>query len=109
MMACAYPEELAMIVWRGWGILTFAIGVAALAAGGLAWGRSDVPVVLALLIAGAANLWLGRRLNTGPGRVLIDAAAARRIVVRPCHDLLFVPMEYWSAAFAAGAVAIATV
>lgn len=100
-----------MIVWRGWGILTLAIAVAALAAVELTAGPADawaVQVAVALLVAAAMNLWLGRRLNTGPARVLIDAAAARRIVVRPRHDLLFVPMEYWSAAFALGAAAIAS-
>jgi hypothetical protein len=97
-----------MIVWRGWGILTIAIAIAALAAVELTPGRSDAQFVAALAVAGVVNLWLGRRLNTGPARVLIDAAAARRIVARPRHDLLFVPMEYWSAAFAVGAAAIAS-
>ncbi len=102
-----------MIVWRGWGILTLAIAVAALAAVELTAGPADawafrVQVAVALLVAAAMNLWLGRRLNAQPARVLIDAAAARRIVVRPRHDLFFVPMEYWSAAFALGAAAIAS-
>jgi hypothetical protein len=102
-----------MIVWRGWGILTVAIAVAALAAVDMTAGPSDAwgfraKVAAALMIGAAMNLWLGRRLNTAPARVLIDKAAARRIMVRPRHDLFFVPMEYWSAAFALGAAAIAS-
>lgn len=103
-----------MIVWRGWGILTVAIAVAAFAAVELTTaGPSDAwsfraRVAVALMIGAAMNLWVGRRLNTAPARVLIDVKAARRIVVRPRHDLFFVPMEYWSAAFALGAAAIAT-
>jgi hypothetical protein len=102
-----------MVVWRGWGILTVAIAVGVLAAVALTTGPADVGsfrtrLVSALLIGAAMNLWLARRLNAGPARVLIDTKAVRRIVVRPRHDLFFVPMEYWSAAFALGAAAIAT-
>jgi hypothetical protein len=101
-----------MIVWRGWGLLTVAIAVAALAAVDMTTGPADAwsfraKVAAVLLIGAAMNLWLGRRLNAAPARVLIDKATARRIVVRPRHDLFFVPMEWWSAAFALGAAAVA--
>jgi len=101
-----------MVVWRGWGILTVAIAVAALAAVAMTAGPVDAWTVRAkiaavLMVGAAMNLWVGRRLNTAPARVLIDKAAVRRIVVRPRHDLFFVPMEWWSAAFALGAAAVA--
>jgi hypothetical protein len=103
-----------MVVWRGWGILTVAIAIGALIAVELTTtGPADAwsfraRVATALLVGAAMNLWLGRRLNNAPARILIDTRAARRIVLRPRHDLFFVPMEYWSAAFALGAAAIAT-
>jgi hypothetical protein len=103
-----------MVMWRGWGILTLAIALGALAAVELTTtGPADAwsfrtRIVTALLVGAAMNLWLGRKLNSAPARILIDTKAARRIVVRPRHDLFYVPMEYWSAAFALGAAAIGT-
>jgi hypothetical protein len=112
-MALVKQQEAAMVVWRGWGLLTVGIAAAALAVAELTAGAADPAGLRArlgavLLVGAAANLWLGRRLNTRPARVMIDTRAARRVLVRPRNDLLFVPMEYWSAAFVLGAAALAS-
>jgi hypothetical protein len=96
-----------MIIWQGWGILTVLILVAGPALGfgllglalgpkppALAFGLASIAVVL---LAGAANWWLGRRLNGAPGRELIDARTGEHVVLKRRHALFWIPMQYWSA------------
>ncbi|WP_419899351.1 hypothetical protein [Roseomonas sp. USHLN139] len=95
-----------MIIWQGWGILTLlilggvpALGVALL---GAAMGSRPAPLPFTLatlalvLLGGALNWWVGRRLNGGPGRELIDARTGQRVLLRPRHALFWIPMQYWS-------------
>ncbi|ONG51801.1 hypothetical protein BKE38_15660 [Pseudoroseomonas deserti] len=95
-----------MIIWQGWGILTVLIlggvpaaGMAALFA---VLGPKPAPltfsivVMLMVLLGGLANWWVGRRLNGGPGRELIDARTGQRVILRPRHSLFWIPMQYWS-------------
>jgi hypothetical protein len=106
-----------MIVWRGWGILSVAIAVLAMAAVQLATGQLEIGMrsdpwalrwhtAIALVIAASVNFWAGRRLNRRRGRVAIDATTGRRFALRGRHDLFFIPMEYWSIAFVLGAAGL---
>jgi hypothetical protein len=86
------------IVWRGWGIVTplvfgavvVASQVAADTVGGAGyWGAHRAVQALGMAAAGAALVWLGRRMNAehhGSG-----GAAPRR------HSFWFVPVEWWGA------------
>ncbi|WP_200845185.1 hypothetical protein [Roseomonas sp. 18066] len=111
-----------MIIWQGWGILTVLILVGVPGAGMAALfavlGSKPAPLAFGLatallvLLGGAANWWVGRRLNGGPGRELIDARTGQRLILRPRHSLFWIPMQYWSvlsllAALGLGATVIA--
>jgi len=98
-----------MIVWRGLGILVLFIAAAAVFGGQFAtdkafgpgyWQQNAWPAAAAVVFAGAACWFLGRRLNK-PARK--DAGEHRRLWT---HDLFFVRMEWWAFPLAAAAVAI---
>ncbi len=100
-----------MVIWSGWGILVVVIAVVVggsvtaaatmlLTAAGLG-SLAGLGFAAGLLAAAAANWWAGRRLNGGPGRVLLDQAAGRTVVLRRTHSLFFIPMQWWSVPLAA--------
>jgi hypothetical protein len=95
-----------MLIWRGWGILAALIPflalvvvqlvVNALLGPGTYTRNSDWFSPIALLV-GAAVLWpLGRRLNGGSGRTLVDPQTGQQVVLRRDHSLFFVKIEYWA-------------
>ena len=100
-----------MIVWRGWGILSIVIALAAMAAVGM---TTSLPAnswtwrwhaAVALLVGAGVNFWAGWRLNRR-GRLVVDGASGRHFEVRGRHDLFFIPMEYWTVVFVIGAAAL---
>lgn len=101
--------------WRGLGLLTVPIIAltAAITGGVLGWllvalttgvdSKNDFVASIVFLIAtisliagAAANWFIGRRLNGGEGRVLVDPKTGEEVVLRSRHDFFFVKMEYWS-------------
>ena len=101
-----------MIIWRGWGVLTIAIVVLV---GGLVTAISfnvlketgrfvGLAFTAGLVAAALVNWFVGRRLNSAPGRELMDPATGQRVVLRRSHDLFFVPMEWWSVLLLIGAL-----
>ena len=95
-----------MIIFHGWGILTVAIvaivggsvtvGAAmALDAAGL-HAFSGIGLALGLLVAAAVNWFVGHRLNSDPGRELVDKATGETVILRRSHRLFFIPMQWWS-------------
>lgn len=101
-----------MIIWRGWGVLTIAIVVLV---GGLVTAISvnvlketgrfvGLAFTAGLVTAALVNWFVGRRLNSAPGRELVDPATGERVVLRRSHDLFFVPMEWWSVLLLIGAL-----
>jgi hypothetical protein len=96
-----------VFLWRGFGFLVLVVAGAALLGaqalaeqlgGGGLWRKHAWPAALALLVAGVACWFLGRRLNRAA------RAAENR---RPwTHDLFFVRMEWWSFPLAALAVTV---
>ncbi|QPF92589.1 hypothetical protein [Bradyrhizobium commune] len=93
-----------MILWSGLGILTvlFALGGAMLGSAlhGLIPALSDqVGVAIGLLAAAAVNWWVGFRLNSRPGRELIDPKTGGRVMLRRRHTLFWLPMQYYSVLF----------
>ncbi len=103
-----------MVIWSGWGILT--VLIAALISGTFAVGGvslfdmaglhrwSGLPFGLGLLAAAAVNWWIGRRLNSTPGRMLTDQATGQTVVLRRRHSLFFIPMQWWSVPLAIAGV-----
>lgn len=96
-----------IFIWRGWGIMVFAIALVVTFAVGIPvqllveyFGLSrtfiHVGMSTGLVLAAAVNWMIGRRLNTASARNLIDAETGERVILRPQHSLFFIRMEYWS-------------
>jgi hypothetical protein len=100
-----------IIIWKGFGFLVVIFGIGAVIIAdvicNLVTGNGEFtkahnwPVSLSLLLAAVAVYFIGRHLNHKPGRVMIDKATGREIILRRTHSLFFIPMEYWAFVFAA--------
>ena len=96
-----------MIIWRGLGFLVFVITLAALIFMEVLTGRlfhdpsyyaaHGWPKLVGFLIAAVAVWLLGNSLNRRPGRVVIDKATGRQVVLKPTHSLFFIRVDYWAA------------
>ena len=96
------------IVWRGWGILVpvMAVGVfifgAIVESSGLNFGLERQQAILfgeviGSLIAGAGLFFIARKIESEPGRTLIDAATNQRIVFKKnAGSFFFIPTRYWA-------------
>ena len=101
-----------MVIWRGWGILAAVIVLLALIAmelvaeaiqgSGAYQEDTELWAGLGLLLAGAVIYPLGRRLNGGEGRVMVDKQTGQEVVIKSIHSLFFIRMEYWGLAALAG-------
>lgn len=103
-----------MIIWRGWGILAalipaavfilfvavFGLLAAVFGAKGAAVANSPYMGLLMVLVPGACSAalvwWLGRKLNSGPTRELVDPKTGQRVVLRKEHSLFWIPMQWWA-------------
>ena len=94
-----------MVIWQGWGILVLVIAALFLVAG--QWSFDAVAgagyyaahgwtKLVPLLLAGVAVGIVGTKLNTKPGRILIDQETSQQVELKTKHSLFFVPMQYWS-------------
>jgi hypothetical protein len=95
-----------MIVWRGYGILVVVIAAAGYALGKLGaeqiWG-APLPAAyrpgagLAGMVLAAALVYGLHRLieaRQSP-RAFIDKTTGEELIVRPRHDLFFIPLKAW--------------
>jgi hypothetical protein len=58
------------------------------------------PIPFAVAMAGVVCYFLGRRLNGGEPRLLVDPQTGEEIVLRPArHKLFFIKIEYWAPIF----------
>lgn len=90
-----------MVVWTGYGFLSGLIPVAVFALTALVVGKDNQPVVgslIASVVSAGLVWWIGRKLNTAPGRVLVDPKTSERLVLRRNHTMFWIPMEWWSIA-----------
>src|SRR4030095_5514563 len=54
------------------------------------------PKMLAFVLA-ATVIWpLGTYLKRTQGKVMIEKATGKEVVIKPNHTFFFIPMEYWS-------------
>lgn len=99
-----------MIVWSGYGFLTVFLGLGGIGAGaalggtGLAEGYG---LGLGLVLAAALNWFAGTHFNNpARARELIDSKTGQRVILRRNHTLFWIPMQWWSLAFAAIALTV---
>ena len=103
-----------LLIWSGLGFLVIPIVVgtsvvvgALLQVGLTLVGHPQFAFLafsLGLFAAAWANWTLGRRLNSRPGRELVDARTGERVVLRRTHRLFWIRMEYWSIPVAVAAL-----
>lgn len=90
-----------MIIWSGRGILTPLILIASIVLF-ISLSSESVSVYtfpLSILLAGAANWFLGKKWNNVPGRIVVDEATGERIELKSNHTLFWIKMEYWGVIF----------
>jgi hypothetical protein len=105
-----------MFVFRGWGILAVLLPFGALVAMDLLVNailgpgsyQRDVPLWggLGFVIGGISVWFIGRRLNGGRGRILVDKTTGQEVVLKSVHSLFFIRMEYWGALSVVGGLAM---
>jgi membrane protein YqaA with SNARE-associated domain len=94
-----------MIIWRGLGILVpFVAGgilMLTLYLVDLAMKNPEYskwhywPKAVSGILAAAAIWYLGRYLNSRPGKVVVEKDTGQEIEIRKVHDVFFVKFEYW--------------
>ncbi|MCR5761849.1 MAG: hypothetical protein K6G00_00525 [Treponema sp.] len=92
------------LIWKGFGILTvffaFAsmIGVQLIVDNVLGtgyWKNNAWPLSLSLIISGLICWFLGRYLNSRPGKIVIDKETGEGFELRKTHSFFFIPLQYW--------------
>jgi hypothetical protein len=96
-----------MVIWTGWGILIGVVGFACLILTQLGvnaamhddqfYQSHGWPKLVGLWIAAAVSWPIGRAMNRGEERQLLDPESGQPVVVRSGggHALFFVPVQYW--------------
>ena len=95
-----------MMIWSGWGILVYVIGLACYFGMNALVGERYMdsrgwPTAVALFVAAILVTALGVYLRRRPGRVMIDKATGQEVTLRSDHTAVFIPVVYWGAIFAA--------
>lgn len=91
-----------IFVWTGWGVLILLYGLAAMLVGGVIGraaglgARQLITIGICEVLAAVAVWFTGVRLNTQPGRQLIDKKTGKEVVLRRRHTLFWIPMQYWA-------------
>jgi hypothetical protein len=100
-----WGASMFFIVWRGWGIIVVPIFLAAMVVAvvvvqGLG---AKTPLLISsvwavcAVIAGFGTWFFANRIESQPGRVLIDKASGREFTVKKsAGSLFFVPTKYWA-------------
>ncbi|MRX06376.1 hypothetical protein GJ697_00845 [Pseudoduganella sp. FT25W] len=95
-----------MIVWRGYGILVLVFTVIGYALGKVGaeqiWGTPLAPnyrqgaELAGMLLAAAIVYGLHRLIEARQApRAFVDKATGEEIIVKPRHDLFFIPLKIW--------------
>ena len=94
-----------MVIWSGLGflvaVITFLLlllaeyGTEALYGDESYYQAHGWPKLLAFWLAGAVIWPLGAYLNRKQGKVMIEKATGREVLLKPDHTFFFIRMEYW--------------
>ncbi|MBQ0712861.1 MAG: hypothetical protein KBT53_07870 [Porticoccus sp.] len=95
-----------MLIWRGWGIIVPFIAISLwLMLQGLfesmmapeAYTEYSIYISAFSFLLGGLVIWiLGKKLNGGEGRKLLDENTGERVVLKVNHSLFFINFEYWA-------------
>ncbi|MUT67738.1 hypothetical protein [Paenibacillus sp. NEAU-GSW1] len=91
-----------MIVWKGFGILNvlivglmFVVFHLIMSSIGLENESGTNSFGIAFLVSALPIWFLGKKLNSGSNRVLVDPQTGIQYRMGTQHSLFFVPMQYW--------------
>lgn len=87
-----------MIIWQGFGFLAVVIPlIVFVLAGVLNTGAATDSVLAAIFFVSGVLVWLaGRKLNSKPGKILIDPETQQEVELKNKHTLFWIPMEWIS-------------
>ena len=94
------------IIWSGKGFLVavFIFGFSLIAnlitnsvtGSGMYWKAHKWPFAVSLFVSALACWFVGRLLQNGKARVLIDRETGEEVVLKKSHTLFFIPVIFWS-------------
>ena len=95
-----------MIIWRGLGFLVAIIGFVCLVLSEALtesifnddryYQNHGWPATAGFALAAGIIWLLGKKLNSGKARVLIDKETGEDVLFKKHHDFFFIRMEYWA-------------
>ncbi|KAF1042022.1 MAG: hypothetical protein GAK35_02951 [Herbaspirillum frisingense] len=104
-----------IIIWQGMGFLALVIPLLISLAAQLAsdslfeqgfYSGHPLFIGAALLASAAVVWWVGAKLNGKPGQILVDPKTGEQFEFKKKHTLFWIPMQWFSAAIAALALAV---
>ena len=105
-----------IIIWQGLGFLAilipFLISLIAEMVSDAMFGKGfytghQLLTAAAVLISSAVVWFLGVKLNSTPGQVLVDPKTGQQFEFKKKHTIFWVPMQWFSTAIAAMALYLA--
>ena len=99
-----------MIIWNGWGLLALfipAVGIfLGMSISDALYGTNQHPTVIAgMLFLSAVAVWLlGKKVNSAPERVLVDAQTGEEVRLKNKHSLFWIPMQWFVVACIASGI-----
>jgi len=88
-----------MIIWKGLGILVPLIAIVGIVVGTVlasAFGFAEMGLGLGLALAAIGNWFLWKKVNSRPGKVLVDPQTGQEVMLKPSHSLFFIPAGFWT-------------
>lgn len=85
-----------MIVWSGFGFLTAVICIVGILIGNSLLSSVPYHFEIGLLLAAVTNWFVGKKLNSVPGKILKDEQTGEVFEYKRNHTLFWLPMEWWS-------------
>jgi hypothetical protein len=95
-----------MIIWSGWGwlvpVLAFVVSLVFEAVTEASTGKDQFYqnqpwlLAVAMVVAGTAVWFLSAYFDKKQGRVVIDKATGKELVLRSSHSFFFIPMRFWA-------------
>lgn len=108
-----------IVIWRGAGGLVILIGIVVCLFINILTSKLFNennyfqahlwPKLAALGLIGALCWFIGRFLNGRPPQIFIDETTGQEFEVKPCHELMFIKLEYWGIIFAVIGLALLVV
>ncbi len=102
-----------MIVWQGAGFAGVLVPIIFVMLGnygldrtfGKGYYSSHTWAPMAMLIASSLVIWwLGKRLESIPGKELIDPQTQEKVILKEKHTIFWMPLHYFSVVLAAFAI-----